>query len=165
MGGGQSFFDFLVAFFPPSILLNCSCPTWSPTRAGLDWTTVGIPCPSVLSNKVAGQSQFSTHFDHLFLHSTPSFFLPGLDIFLCHFLINFFLCFLLSCGPFYRQFLLFPPTPPAANNNNNTILIISLLPYLYIHNLWYNLGICSPVIHNCTHTSRHKHYSCMCWRK
>ena len=54
-----------------------------------------------------------------FVQSDPSFFLPGLDIFLCHFPINFFLCFLLSCGPFYGQCILLPLTPPAANNNNN----------------------------------------------
>ena len=54
-----------------------------------------------------------------FVQSDPSFFLPGLDIFLCHFPINFFLCFLLSCGPFYGQYILLPLTPPAANNNNS----------------------------------------------
>ena len=88
-------------------------------RLGQVWifgTTGDIPCPSVLSNKVAGQSQFSTPYDHLFRTIRSFFFfLPVLDIFLCHFPINFFLCFLLSCGPFYGQYILLPLTPPAAN--------------------------------------------------
>ena len=39
-------------------------------------TTGDIPCPSVLSNKVAGQSQFSPPFDHLF-RTIRSFFFPS----------------------------------------------------------------------------------------
>ena len=79
-------------------------------------TTGDIPCPSVLSNKVAGQSQFSTPYDHLFRTIRSFFFsFQFLTSFFATFQSTSFFAFFFPVVHSMGSTFFYLLTPPAAN--------------------------------------------------